>query len=839
MHAYRFLFLAVTLLTPATQEQTKDLFHAIYQGDATAVGKLLADNPKLANTPNEHGHLPLQAALRGRSIELARILLDAGADLHARERDTGTALHFAAANGPKQAVELLLARGAKVDSHTVHDDFTPLHWAASHGHTDIVGLLLAKGADVNGAYTGEGLKPRWSPLYAAVKNRHAEVVKLLIAKGARVEATDRVFDGSPLSAAAEVRDLALVRLLLAHTKGIPTDGTFRNALQAGDQEMISLLLEKGVDATRPEFLIAATFAGKKDVVELLLAKGARANARERGGASALMAAAQRGHADIVALLLANAADPNGADEKLLTPLHVAGNKAVAKLLVDKGAEVDVGDHANKSPLFRAVQAEKKDVAEFLESQGATHDAYTMAALGRVDTLRKYLVTAALPEVRKVPWHSPLHLAAMYGQIGTARVLLEKGADVNSTEAKQSIVSGVTPLHRAAQRGHKEMVEFLLEKGADLNARMKRRGGFARDRDWTPLQAALDAGQADVARLLLSKKALPTLEGESLRAAMLGAIQAKHAAVMKLLVDLGAPVNDRAPLSNQTALRVAAEARDLELVKLLLAKGADAKAGEYDGWTPLRWAAKSNHLKIAEALLAAGVDRNDNSPLCEAAAQGNQPMVELLLAKGADVNGYWGLRDTPLSCATRAGKVEIVRFLLGKGASVRKSHGLLHEAALYGRRDVAEILLANGADVNEALAQGFGLIDAAFAKQPEVRDFFTEKDLNKLRKTPGIGLAVNPDPSFKFVTGGTPLQASVAARQKAVAELLLDKGAAVNARFPTGAVPLHLAAVLGDAATVRLLIDRGADRNAKDNAGRTPLQVATEKGNRDVARMLRE
>jgi ankyrin len=839
MFAFLGFLLSLTPCAPAPQAQNKDLFQAIYQGDTASVRKLLADNPRLANTPNEHGHLPLQAALRGRNLELARIFLDAGADVHARERDTGTPLHFAAVNGPIQAVELLLARGAKVDSHTVHDDFTPLHWAASNGHKDIVALLLAKGADVNGGYTGQNFKPRWSPLYAAVRHRHVEVAKLLLEKGARVETADSALDSSPLTAAAEVRDLALARLILAHMKGAPSDGAFRQALQAGDRDMVSLLLEKGVDASRPEFLLIAAFKGKQDVVELLLAKGARANARDRGNASAVTAAAQRGHTAILALLLARGGDPNARDDKLVTPLHGAANKAVAQLLVDKGAEVNVVDQANKSPLFRAVQAEKKDVAEFLESRGAAHDVYTLAALGRDESLRKYLKTAALPEVGQVPWHSPLHLAALYDQVGAARVLIENGADVNAAESPDATLTGVTPLHLAARRGHTEMVAFLLDRGANLNAPMKRRNSFARPRDWTPLEAALEAGQADVVRLFLSKNALPKLEGEILKGAMQGATQGKHLALMKLLLGLGAPVSERSPPGRQTALRVAAEFGDLELVKLLREKGADFKAGEYDGWTPLRLAVKGDHRKIAEALLAGGADVNFNSPLCVAAEQGNREMAELLLSRGADANGFWGVRDTPLTCATRAGKVEMVRFLLARGAEIKKSQGLLHEAALHGRRDVAELLLSKGADVNEALPQGFALIDAAFMKRPNILAFFTERDLNRLRKTPGVGIPVNPGASFGYLTGGTPLQAAVAARHKAVAELLMDKGAVVNARFPTGAVPLHLAAMLGDGEMIRLLLARGADRGAKDNAGRTPLQVATDAGNREAAALLRE
>src|SRR5207249_1016340 len=93
--------------------------------------------------------------------------------------------------------------------------------------------------------------------------------------------------------------------------------------------------------------------------------------------------------------------------------------------------------------------------------------------------------------------SPLYLAAAFGQLQTARVLIDHGADVNAAHGL-----GETPLHAAAAHGQLALVELLVEHKAQVNARMKQPSFNSRQKAYyTPLMGALDRGHADVARFL--------------------------------------------------------------------------------------------------------------------------------------------------------------------------------------------------------------------------------------------------------------------------------------------------------------------------------------------------
>lgn len=143
------------------------------------------------------------------------------------------------------------------------------------------------------------------------------------------------------------------------------------------------------------------------------------------------------------------------------------------------------------------------------------------------------------------------------------------------------------------------------------------------------------------------------------------------------------------------------------------------------------------------------------------------------------------------------------------------------------------------NVNATSINGFQVYYSRFQKQPEVMDFFKERNVKKLRGVPGIGIPEPRDEDWGHVMTGTPLQAAVAGQCKDVAELLLAKGARVNAPFPNGATALHLAAYHGDIEMVKMLLANKADLNAKDNAGVTALQLAEREGRKEMAAFLRK
>lgn len=122
------------------------------------------------------------------------------------------------------------------------------------------------------------------------------------------------------------------------------------------------------------------------------------------------------------------------------------------------------------------------------------DVLEAAALGRVERLRALLdADPELVHTRAPDDFTPLHYAAFFGGPEAARLLVERGADVNAWARNDQLE--VMPLHSAAAARQTESARILLEHGADANA--PQRGGF------TPMDAAVQNGDAELRELLLA------------------------------------------------------------------------------------------------------------------------------------------------------------------------------------------------------------------------------------------------------------------------------------------------------------------------------------------------
>ena len=177
---------------------------------------------------------------------------------------------------------------------------------------------------------------------------------------------------------------------------------------------------------------------------------------------------------VEALLDAHPKLVNAKDARLgATPLHwaIIGNHPnIAKLLIERGADVNAVDKFGMTPLHKASSFNRKILAELLLSEGAD------------------------PRIMGVKWGvfrmTPLHVATEAGFPGIVDVLLSGGADVN---CRTKGTNSVTPLHMAAARGHWDVAELLLKNDAEVNAR---------DSDQeTPLRWAIDSAHEEVANLL--------------------------------------------------------------------------------------------------------------------------------------------------------------------------------------------------------------------------------------------------------------------------------------------------------------------------------------------------
>jgi ankyrin repeat protein len=177
-----------------------------------------------------------------------------------------------------------------------------------------------------------------------------------------------------------------------------------------------------------------------------------------------------------------------------------------------------------SPLLQALyEGRAADVDARLAEQPQL-DVFEAAALGRSERLEELLAAEpSLAGAWSVDGFTPLHLAAFFGRLVSARLLVERGAPVD-VPARNDM--RVTPLHSAAAAGEKEIAELLLERGADPNARQQ--GGF------TPIHAAAQNGDAELAALLVRHGAEPSLATDDGRTAFELAREAGHAELARRL-----------------------------------------------------------------------------------------------------------------------------------------------------------------------------------------------------------------------------------------------------------------------------------------------------------------
>jgi cytohesin len=274
----------------------------------------------------------------------------------------------------------------------------------------------------------------------------------------------------------------------------------------------------------------------------------------------------------------------------------------------------------------------------------------------------------------------------------------------------------------------------------------------------------------------------------------------------------------------TPLHYAANA---QIASLLLAKGARVDARTNASETPLHFAARDGRTSVAELLLAKGADanaltRNGDTPLHLAALRGQREVAELLLAKGAELNRKDNDGATPLHLAASNGRKELAEFLQQQG----------------GKDPLAEfqeaVTAGNLARVKELLSEDPSLVssrDRAGQTPLHQAAMWGKKDLAALLLESQAPVnAVNG-------SGETPLHMAVARSRKEIVELLLASQAEVNARDANGNTPLFPAAREDNKDIAQLLLARGADVNARNKENKTPLILAVTSRSRDSSDLL--
>ncbi|KAH6855416.1 ankyrin repeat-containing domain protein [Chaetomium sp. MPI-CAGE-AT-0009] len=380
-----------------------------------------------------------------------------------------------------------------------------------------------------------------------------------------------------------------------------------------------------------------------------------------------------------------------------------GREGLVKLLLDKGAVIDVETSTGQTPLSRAAEKGHDGIVKLLLSKGATIGAaagtskmtLSWAAEQGYESIVKLLFDEGtnLDDKDSEYMHDymgALEAASFKGYTNIVRMLLEA-----PDKARRGWDYG-TAFHRASWGNYDQVRRMLIKRGADLDS-----GTYYAK----ALSAAAAEGHDEIVQILLDRGVDPNPESYHLGNPLQAASAGGHEKIVRMLLENGADVNSRG--TDHKALWSAATRGHDKIVQILLENGADVNAQDRFFENSLHAACAHGHKKIVQILLDNGADMiakgdDHGDALQTASFFGHDEIVQILLDNGADVNARGGKHHNALQAASFGGHEKIVQILLEKGADVNAQGdrgwlSALHAARARGHENVIRILLEKGAE----------------------------------------------------------------------------------------------------------------------------------------------
>ena len=431
----------------------------------------------------------------------------------------------------------------------------------------------------------------------------------------------------------------------------PPKSDVADAAMRGDKAAVRTLLQQKEDVNAQQIdgtsaLHWAVEANDAELADILLTAGAKPMTANRAGATPMLLATQNGNAHMIERLLAAGADPNAPLTKTSdTALMMAartGKVDAVRALLDHGAQVNAHEAwGGTTALMWAVSERHPDVARLLIERGADVNAksyFVPSASGR-----GFEGATPVPPKPNQPIEefasgmlTPLMFAARENDLDSAKLLARAGANLNAQGG-----DGKDALSLALFDGSYDVADFLVDSHANVNQKDAQR--------FTPLFWAVDRRNMETAPnfpWMVTRDPLP---------------------LIKKLLDAGADPNvvinstprarmrEGSPrLVYATAIMRAAFSGDIELVKLLLAHGADPHIISSDRETTL--------------MAASGTGFINGYHRPRAPAE-RLEVVKLLVDLGEDVNAADNYGITPLMVAANLGDLNVVKYLVEKGADL--------------------------------------------------------------------------------------------------------------------------------------------------------------------------
>lgn len=872
--------------------KTRKIHKAAEKGDVSLMEQILADKvPKKydVDITNEKGETALHIVSRLGQAYIAQMLVAKGANVNFPV-DSSTPLHLAVITGSIGVVDLLAKNRANFYLKNKEGE-SVLHLAAKHGHLELVRRFLYGGFNDLDSKNTSAMCPLALACSSKAKDKLAIIdmllqygadpihIPLALADSFSKEIKNKIKFPLHVSSAAG-NNGGVLKFLNSYSvdlQDINLNTPLHLACTNGHIAIIAPLAEKSQNLNLQNKmgdspLIIACEKGNIDAAKILLAKGADVNIKNLAGNTTLYYAVTSGNRAFVELILMNNLREVDTKTNQGTALQIAcrgGNGAIIDLLLDYGADPT-----------RIDEKKSKDFSQDLKNK-LKFPLHQCIKAGDVNRVRTMMQRGANDKLLDEEGNSSLHIAAMNGNGEIIALIAEKSTAINLANKEDA-----TPLHIACSLGHLTAAKLLIEKGADIkrakvkdNANLplhlacKKKGNLEivqlvaydvniknRKGD-TPLHIAAGAGCFDTVSYLL-ERGVAEIDGLNLEkeTPLQCACKSNNLELIDLLIQRGADPKKMAPnfydnlsadlkyrLSGNSQLHISCEKGKMDEVRILLEKGANTEGKNFNGNTPLHLACMNGNLAIIQMVAEKttevdAVNKAGETPLHIACSKGNADAVKILIAKESDVNKAkeddFGNTSLISACGPN-GNLALVKLLVEKGAqtsqSNKKGDTALHLAAMNNNAPIVEYL-APRCDI-EAMnkTKETPLAKAASRGNMSVIDLLLLYGADP-RKIPAP-ISDNMQPAVKDKLINTPLHAACKAGNLETVKQLLAKGAQVDLINLEGDTPLHYLAQQRDAAILSLLAPKSSRINQENQHGFTPLHRFCTHGNTAGAEIL--
>lgn len=716
------------------------------------------------NFQTKDGHTLLIMAAEEGQLEIVKFLCNMGINVNARSSRNSTALHFAIGNSsaPKlEIVQFLIDNGAEIDVENSFG-YTPLQNALYNNNFEVAKFLIEKGADVNRIYINTHYARQrlgGTLLHWACRNYNSDqVMKFLIKNGANINATENDCRTPLCLLVKHGGTPEMIQFFVengAYLKNTGGGSPLYWAFYSRNIQLQTLLIELGTDVdgiidTHQNFKAPLHLAYDLSIVKLLIDKGANVNIKDKYGCTPLHCVSK---ISLAKYLVENGADIHAKNNDGETPLHTAFNFLIVEYLIEKGADVNIPNKNGYTPLYFA---RNLIIARHLIEHGANIRAVTKDGKSVLHGIIKA--------------HSDFNIS--FDEMSDLiNFLIKKGIDVNATDQ-----NGNTPLHLSGEENNEYAAIILLANGASISATNIENKKPAEFGYMLPILIANIAKIFDAVKKNESWKTIESLLKHRIRCFNITLNEFKTTILHSMVIE-----NNKNMVENFFKM--------LRKDKNCITKYNLVNVRDKNQWMPLHYAAKGGNETIVKYLLDNGAIYNADSS--------NKP---ILLTDNFKIKNILELTEKLFEYIKLGNEIKVAECIQIQKEIInaRQNNGNtpLHVAIYYDHFNIAKLLLDNKAN--------FSLIN-------DTRD--------------------------------TVLHFATIKGYEVIVETLLEKANKlhdiVNVQTVNGMTALHLAAKHNSMKLVKLFLSYGAIYNAKNEDGQMPIDLSTDKDIIDFFQSIHE